>query len=143
MSNTRHVVVVRKDLDLSPGLLAAQVAHISDAFMRTRIEDGSFVSALVNVAAPVNDKDKIVAKFSKEEMEWMKQPYISVLAVNNGEELQEIVTEAKREGLVVHEWSDVIPSEILKRPIRVKVGISIGPDDFDKLKMVTGNLPLF
>ena len=39
MSNIRHVVVVRKDLNMTAGLMAAQVAHISDAFMRKGITD--------------------------------------------------------------------------------------------------------
>jgi len=121
--NTRHVVVIRKDLNLSAGLMSAQTAHASDAFMRDRIRDGK--------------------EFTNTEKEWMKDPYISVLAVDNLEELEFIEEAAQRDGLQVYLWRDLIPSRILKRNIsNVKVAISIGPDDMDKIKKITGGLPL-
>jgi len=123
MANIRHVVVVRKDLDMSAGLMAAQVAHISDAFMRDRICD---------------NKD-----FTLEQLDWMKNPYISVLSVNNKEELDVLVAEAKASGIAYSVWRDLIYSQILKRGLPdVTVGASFGPCDMDKLKAITGNLPL-
>lgn len=125
MANIRHTVVVRKDLNLSPGLLTAQVAHISDAWMRAAItsEDGY--------------------EYSVEELAWCEEPYISVLGVNTREELEIVILEAQEAGLPVHMWTDIIPSENLKRPIPdVLVGCSIGPADFDKIKAITGTLPL-
>ena len=67
MANIRHVVVIRKDLNMTAGLMSAQVAHAGDAFMRNKIRD---------------DKE-----FTIDEKAWMKTPYISVLAVDNIEEL--------------------------------------------------------
>lgn len=122
MSNIRHTVIVRRDLNLVTGLLAAQVAHISDQFTREKILSGK--------------------SFSPVEKQWLAEPYLSVLAVNNVDELNIIKEEAQAAGLKVHVWDDVVPSEILKRPIRTVIGISIGPDDFDRIKMITGNLPL-
>lgn len=128
MSNTRHVVVVRRDLQLSAGLLAAQVAHISDAFMR---------SAIVKA----NDQKYV---FDDVEIEWMKEPYISVLAVNTKEELERVIEEAEGNKLPVHKWIDIVPSHIFEgQSIRALVGVSIGPDDFDRIKLVTGVLPLY
>jgi peptidyl-tRNA hydrolase len=40
MSNTRHTVVIRRDLGMSAGLVGAQVSHIGDAFMREKIVKG-------------------------------------------------------------------------------------------------------
>ena len=134
MSNTRHTVVIRRDLNLVPGLLAAQVAHISDAWMRERLLDERVWTT--NNAS----NTKLITDL---EREWLSQPYLSVLAVNNGEELEIIRREAVDAGLKVFVWEDVIPSEVLQRAIHVRVGISIGPDDFDRIKMVTGNLPLY
>jgi peptidyl-tRNA hydrolase len=124
MANIRHTVVVRRDLQLSPGLLAAQVAHISDSFMRNKLMDSE-------------------GFFEKEETEWMKAPYISVLAVDTREELEAIRNHAQENGLPVYEWTDVIPSKALQKPIKSFVGISIGPDDFDLIKLVTGTLELY
>ena len=120
--NVRHVVVVRKDLQMSPGLLAAQVAHISDQFLRQRALES--------------------AKFSALEKEWCKEPYITVLAVNTKEELQEVAKRASDARLSVKEWNDTLVMPTLALPLRVFVGISIGPDDSDKLKAVTNDLPL-
>ena len=123
MANIRHVVVIRKDLALPVGLAMAQAAHASDHFLRLSVTNGLELTEI--------DKD------------WCKDPYLSVLAVNNGEELEVIHNEAAAAGLRVHLWWDTIPSEILQRPIKVMVGISIGPDDFDRIKLVTGTLPLY
>jgi peptidyl-tRNA hydrolase len=111
------------------GLLAAQTAHTGDAFMRNRVIDAF-------------EREEPV-QFSLMEIEWMKDPYITVLGVNNIEELMFIEKQAKDAGLPVFEWRDLLPSKILKCNIPdVKVAISIGPDDFDKIKAITGNLPL-
>ena len=131
MSNIRHVVVVRKDLQLSPGLLAAQVAHISDQFMR-------------NQFPACKEGDVNHPHFSNNELEWFQNPYLSVLAVNCAEDLNAVLQSAAYEHLQVFEWNDTIPSPTFPdRAIKVRVGISIGPDDFDKIKIVTGALPLY
>jgi peptidyl-tRNA hydrolase len=123
MANIRHVVVIRRDLNLTAGLMSAQTAHASDAFMRDKIRD---------------DKE-----FTYDEKAWMLHPYISVLGVDNLEELELVEELAKGDGLQVYEWRDLIPSKNLKRDMaNVKVAISIGPDDMDKIKKITGGLPL-
>ena len=127
MANIRHTVVVRKDLELPPGLLAAQVAHISDQFMRLGV---------------LHNKKNI--KFNEIQLEWMESPYLSVLAVNTRDELEIIRKRAEDAGLRVYVWTDTIPCPTLKGEVFLTdVGISIGPDDFDKIKLITGNLPLY
>lgn len=125
MANMRQVVVVRRDLNMTPGLMAAQVAHISDQWMREAIasDDGY--------------------EYTVDQLEWAKDPYLSVLAVDNPEELDFVAEAAKRANLDVNFWYDLIPSPNLKTSIPdVMVGISIGPADFDEIKAITGNLPL-
>lgn len=123
MANIRHVVVIRKDLNLTPGLMAAQVAHAGDMWIREKYVDG---------VDPTPD-----------ERDWCFKPYISVLAVDNLEELEIVEELAKADRLQVYVWRDLIPSKNLKRDMaNVKVAISIGPDDMDKIKKITGGLPL-
>lgn len=106
------------------GLLAAQVAHMTDQFMRKRIAEGK--------------------EFTDVEKAWMTEPYLSVLAVNTYEELMIIKDKAENEGLAVHMWKDVIPSEVLEGQfITCDVGLSIGPDDADAIKLVCGTLPRY
>jgi peptidyl-tRNA hydrolase len=124
MANIRHVVVVRKDLMLPPGLLAAQVAHISDSFMRQKIVDG--------------------CTFTSDELAWLKDPYLSVLGVNCMEDLELILKRTIEEKLPFRCWTDLIPSPTLENvSIKAQIGASIGPADFDKIKIVTGALKLY
>jgi peptidyl-tRNA hydrolase len=123
MANTRHVVVMRKDLNMPVGLACAQAAHICDSFQRhVLIEDGN------------------VPPYVKE---WLREPYLSVLAVAGKDELEYIIDQADAAELAVHKWYDNIPSENLRKPMHVLVGCSIGPADFDKINLVTGTLPLY
>lgn len=124
MANTWQAVIVRTDLDMSVGLIAAQVAHINDGWMRDAI----------------NSDDGY--EYTNEQLEWAQEPYLNILAVSNIEELNDIIDKAKAANLAVHKWTDVIPSKNLKTNLEgVTVGCSIGPADFDKLRLVTGTLP--
>ena len=142
MSNTRLVVVIRRDLkleEISPGLLAAQVAHMADAFMREKITEVVTDSVMTGE----NDTPHFPS-FSKEELSWMSNPYLSVLAVNCSEELTIIHNKAHENNLPINVWRDVVPSHIFEgQSIEVTVGLSIGPADFDKIKLVTGVLPAY
>ena len=144
MSNTKLVVVVRRDLNMSPGLLAAQVSHIAMQFVRVHAEFDLIPHALETLSKKKPYKDHEAIAFTKKEVEWIKQPYIAVLAVDTPEEMHEIEKAAKADGLQTHQWSDVIPSKVLEgRVIDNWVGLSIGPDDSDALRKVTGTLPLY
>lgn len=125
MSNTRLTTVIRKDLQLADGQLAAQSAHICDNWLRTKCYNKE--------------------TFSIQEDAWMKEPYISVLAVNSKEEMDFIYDLAKQKSLQVYEWSDILPSKVLNGQYLKyeRIGISIGPADMDKIKEVTGTLPLY
>ena len=126
MANIRHVAIVRKDLQMSPGLLAAQVAHISDNFM---------ISLLIRKQSKAITEDQIA---------WFKDPYLSVLAVNCVEDLDTIASHAQKENLPTLTWKDTIPSPTFPNKwIIAFVGISIGPADFDRIKIVTGSLQLY
>jgi len=109
--------------------MAAQVAHISDQFMRKKLLD---------------DKNESGApSFYGNEWEWFEDPYLSVLAVNCLEDLMEISRYAKEQDLRVFTWEDTVPSPTFPgRSMKTMIGISIGPDDFDRIKIVTGSLPL-
>lgn len=122
MANIWNNAVIRRDLNMPVGLVASQVAHIVKGFMIKRILDG---------------KD-----FTNDELEWMRKPYLNILAVDNLEELNIVIGLAKDAGIQVNPWIDTIPSTNLKRVMdNVLVGASFGPDDMDRLKIATGTLP--
>ena len=120
--NVRQSIVVRKDLQMTPGLLAAQVAHLSAVWWM----EGS----------PPN--------FRAEQKQWISGPVLSVLAVNTPEELEILRTKAAEVGVETWEWRDTIPSQIFDGQfLEVLVGLAFGPDDDEKIKQVTGTLPLY
>jgi len=137
MSNTRLTVVVRKDLNMPVGLLAAQVAHMADAFMRNTILDAYEI--------PEGDnRPEGVVTFTNPQIDWVRDPYLSVLAVNCYEDLLEVCDHTNRENLPWLRWDDTIPSPTFPdKAIKAFVGISIGPADFDKIKIVTNGLELY
>jgi len=137
MANIRLTVVIRKDLLLEPGLLAAQVSHIADMFMRKKLHAFMRQKILAQKGAHLG--------FTHPEISWLAEPYISILGVNCFEDLNEVIKHCKRQKLAHYIWTDTIPSptgKATKRPsfIKALVGISIGPEDFDKIKIVTGHL---
>jgi len=124
MSNTRLTVVVRKDLLLPEGLLAAQVTHIAMQFIQRHVKDST--------------------GFNSTEEEWIVEPYISVLAVNCYEDLCTVGERAKDAELPVEMWIDTIPSPTFPdQAMKAKVGVSIGPADFDEIKLITSGLSLY
>lgn len=132
-SNIRMIIVVRRDLQMPAGLLAAQVSHIGDQWEREHLRSLS-MNSVRNPKTP---------KLSLQQLAWLEAPVVTVLAVDTPEELDLIMLEAGRAKLAIHLWRDTIHSVVLDRFIpNVPVGISIGPDDHDLIKSVTGKLPL-
>jgi len=139
--NVRMSCVVRRDLSMSPGLLSAQVAHISALWLHRLLE-----------AAPAKGNKKrhvdVTIELSNEERQWLNGPVLSVLAVDTPEELDVVVKKAREVGVEVQTWRDTIRSQVFSSPekpvyLEVIVGASFGPDDEEKIKQVTGSLPLY
>ncbi len=125
MANLRQTILIRTDLDLSPGLISAQVAHIHAESMRQIL---------------INKKS-----CSTEFVEWLKDPYIFVHGVGFVELLNNLLEKAKSKELPVSEWYDTITIKVGGNGqvfSNMLVGGSIGPADSDLIKSVIGNLPL-
>ena len=65
MANIRHVVVVRKDLQMPPGLLAAQVAHICDGFMSKLLTVKPQQDGVMSIIPTQNELDSLIEAISK------------------------------------------------------------------------------
>jgi peptidyl-tRNA hydrolase, PTH2 family len=110
----KQVILIREDLKLSAGKLAAQVAHGS-------------VEALLR-----SHKDYISAW----RKEGMKKIVLKVQSVND---LKEFQRKAESQGLVSALVVDGGHTEI---PAGTVTCLGIGPDKEDKIDKVTGGLPL-
>ena len=110
----KQVILVRKDLDLPKGKLAAQSAHAS-------------------VEAVLKSANKKVSAWRKEGM-----PKI-VLKVKDEKELLSHLQRAKDDGLTTALITDAGRTVIAPG---TKTCGAIGPDEEDKVDAVTGKLPL-
>ena len=122
--NIRQVCVIRKDWAMSPGLLSAQVAHVSAQFILNRLSADAYIWRDI-------------------EKQWFSSPVVSVLSVENPEELVFVINRAKEAKLQVTVWEDTIWSENAKTFLKGVVGCAIGPDNDETLKQITGGLKLY
>ena len=132
MANIRLSIVIRTDLNLPLGLLAAQVGHIAHIPFTEKMNDSG------ELKVKKDDLSKIV--------EWNRNPYIFIHKVPNAEALKYFEEKAKQHKLTVGSWNDTIfiemsPTQKQAFP-NVPVGFYIGPEDSDKIRVVLGDLPL-
>ena len=115
MKQFKQVILVRKDLQLSKGKIAAQVSHAS-------------VESLLK-----SHKDDV--------QEWHDQGMKkSVLKIADLKELLEFKKKAENAGLVVALITDAGHTEI---PAGTVTCLAIGPDDEKKIDNITGRLKLY
>ena len=123
MANLRQSILIRADLNLPTGLLAAQVAHLHMESLRSNL---------------ITEENKDMAA-------WLTSPYVFVHSVPNKEVLGYFEEKARNDLVPVYEWYDTINMDIsptFRKVFEVLVGITLGPCDSDKIKKVIGDLPL-
>jgi len=114
----KQVIVVREDLHMSPGKLAAQVAH-----------------GAVTAAEKTRRKKPEVFKA------WLREGQKKVvLKVKNLEELKELQKQAESLNLVAELITDAGLTELPPGTVTV---LAIGPDRNEVIDKVTGHLKLF
>ena len=122
MANIRNTVVIRKDLNLGVGPLAAQVAHIGAEFMR---------------------RNWTSRKPNAKEKEWLESPYIYIHQVLCKDDLELLIKKLQDSGCDFYTWEDTVPSPSFENEwIKTLIGVAIGPEDTDKVKEVIGSLEL-
>ena len=127
--NLQQNIIIRTDLGFTRGLLTAQVAHIH---------------ALPMVQAILEHKESTAICLDKM-FAWLSSPFVTVLGASNIEILDHFIDLAEAEGIVVHQWRDVVNcnvSDSLTLNFDTIIGASFGPDESDKLKKIMGQLPL-
>ena len=122
MKEPKQVILVRKDLGMSVGKTAAQVAHAS---MAVFLKDGKFIEP----------------PYTPEMEAWMNGPFVKIcLSVKNENQLLKYYELAQNAGL---------PRSIIKDQGRTEFNgqatyttAAIGPADPDKINEITGKLQL-
>jgi len=133
VANLRQTILIRTDLNFPTGLLAAQCAHLHMERFRVAIREASKVP-------------KGRPEFTKDDSEWLKDPYLFIHGVPNAEVLDFFIKEADKALIPIAEWRDTVYINISdtqrKAFFPVKVGAALGPVDSDSIKTIIGDLPL-
>ena len=134
MSDTKQVIVVRKDLNMRKGKIAAQASHASMSFITRRLKgpfpgEGEFSDAHHEVT------------LSHVEQEWLASSYAKiVVSADTEQELLDLISKAKSAGIEVHEVIDSGRTEFNGVPTRTCA--AFGPDRAARLDPITGGLKL-
>lgn len=129
----KQVIVIRKDLKMRRGKEIAQGAHASIAFLSNRVR--SFYDGIDS-----GHGGKLGV--SKAQEEWLRGIFTKIcLRVNSEEELLEIDRKAREAGLEVHLITDSGKTEF--NGIPTHTCLAIGPDEAEKIDMITSDLELY
>lgn len=122
--SAKQVIVMRKDLGMRKGKMIAQGAHASLAVLLDLIRKAEWQESALPPAA----------------IEWLRGRFIKIVVyVNSEQELLDIHKKAQEAGLPCALIQDAGFTEF-KEPTYTAVGI--GPDEPEKIDIITGGLPL-
>ena len=131
MMKIKQVIVIRKDLNMRKGKIAAQTAHASFAVFKNLMKT-EFIS----------ESQKRYSFISSEDMsQWLDGEFTKIcVSVKSEEELIEIHKLAKEKGLLTSLIKDAGHTEF--NGIPTLTCCAIGPANSDEIDEITGNLPL-
>ena len=127
----KQVIVVRRDLNMPPGKLAAQVAHASIAFLTRRLKPKNHYNPC-----------DTTCYLSQAEYDWcFEQGFTKVVLGVDSEEELEAIAKAAESGFEVHRIVDEGRTTFDGVPTFTCVGI--GPNYNTLMDKVTGHLRLY
>jgi Uncharacterized conserved protein len=152
VDKVKQVIVVRKDLNMPTGKLAAQVAHAAMAFMTNSLRNQLPLADPYSneiwhgiehsqLAAAEGIKLRTI-EVDRELSHWVDGSFTkAVVSVNSEAELLELYEKAKiarlRHTLITDEGRTVFNG------VSTHTCIAIGPNYIDAVNAVTGKLPLY
>jgi PTH2 family peptidyl-tRNA hydrolase len=126
MSDTKMVIVVRRDLGMNKGKIGAQCGHAAEYFMFERMTWKGRTASI---------------EFSAVEAEWIQSSHAKVvLAAKDEAEFAAVVEAARRAGVNVHTVTDAGRTEFHGVPTLTCA--AFGPDESYRLDSITGHLKL-
>jgi PTH2 family peptidyl-tRNA hydrolase len=135
-SNTKQVIVVRKDLNMRKGKMAAQCCHASMAFLTHKLEWCTSHDGFAFHTTQYINTERCL-----EIDHWLKNSFRKIVCyVNSEEELVALHQKATDAGLISHLIEDNGATEF--NGVKTKTAIAIGPHFEDKFVGITDSLPL-
>jgi peptidyl-tRNA hydrolase, PTH2 family len=126
MAEHKQVIVLRKDLNMRKGKMAAQAAHAS---MAAILNQGNYDESVFTLVLDERIKPWLSGRFKK-----------IVVSVNSESELEAIYNQAKEAGMVC---SLIVDSGLTEfNGVATKTAVAVGPDTEEKVNAICGNLPL-
>lgn len=136
---SKQVIVVNKELEMSPAKVAAQVAHGSIAFLTHKLRNAERRLIDLDLSRFTVDLENEVFDY------WINAQFIKViLKANTNEHMLEIIEKAKSLGMKENEdyfvirdagYTEVEPGSLTVIGFRPMIGRDVNK--------VTGNLPLY
>lgn len=127
MDEVKQVIVVRKDLQMRKGKIAAQVAHAAMKFLIDNNES--------------DRDDELVIKLTPEEAAWLTGPFTKVVVgVDSEEALRDLILQAELAGIEVNPIIDSGRTEF--NGVMTLTCAAFGPCKAEDLDKITGNLKL-
>lgn len=128
MDNVKQVIVVRSDLNMRKGKIAAQVAHASMKFLIDNNES--------------DRGDEILTKLTPAEAEWLLSGSFTKIVVGCDSEdaLRDLIFQAELSDVEVHEIIDNGMTEFHGE--KTLTCAAFGPCSAEELDKITGNLKL-
>lgn len=132
----KQVIVVRKDLNMRKGKIAAQAGHACVlAIFKTMNKLDDFCWQVTNEGDVCGRDDSILS-------EWMNNNYTKIcLYVNSEEELLDIANKAKEADIIYALVRDAGFTEFHGEP--TYTCLAFGPTYSEDIDKITGELPLF
>lgn len=139
--STKQIIVVRRDLNMPPGKLAAQVAHAGGLWLQRRLRLG-------DVVTPQHEGEIVVAPYiytaelSEAEHDWLSDNYTKVVVeVPDEATMHALKVQASEADLTVHVVRDL--GRTVFKGVRTATCLAVGPDTAEKLDPLFRHLPLY
>jgi len=139
MKNTKQVIVIRKDLNMRKGKIAAQASHASMAFLTSNgyIDINEMSDAFRDTFRSSVRKD-----FAEEISHWLDKSFKKVCVyVESEDELKAVHGAAKLAGLASYLIEDNGATEF--RGVVTPTCVAIGPHWEERFVGITDQLPLY
>jgi len=123
----KQVIIIRKDLNMRKGKIAAQAAHAS-------------MGALLGQCR--REGDNLILALDERIKPWIDGPFKKICVyVNSEQELLDVYNKAKEAGLICCLIQDSGLTEF--NGIKTHTTVAVGPDQSEKVDLITSSLPLF
>lgn len=144
----KQVIVMRKEFPdekggvkkLRRGKEISQAAHSSIAFLTRKIQ--RYLEDYKDWQGELQDRPDFVIYLSKIELDWINGIFTKIcVTVDSEEELLEIEKKANEAGIECHLITDRGLTEFGGTPTRTC--LALGPDEEEKINLITGSLKLY